>query len=40
MLRNINQHRLCNGMRLTVKRLMNNVIVATIIKGKYREYVF
>ncbi|XP_046976299.1 ATP-dependent DNA helicase pif1-like [Vanessa cardui] len=36
MLRNINQPRLCNGTRLAVKRLMNNVIEATIIKGKYK----
>jgi len=36
MLRNINQPRLCNGRRLTVKRLMNNVIEATIINGKYK----
>ncbi len=35
MLRNINQPRLCNGTRLTVKRLMNNVIEATILNGKY-----
>jgi len=40
MLRNINQPRLCNGTRLAVKKLMNNVIEATIIMGKYkREYV-
>ncbi|XP_063907386.1 ATP-dependent DNA helicase PIF1-like [Zophobas morio] len=36
MLRNINQPRLCNGTRLVVKKLMNNVIEATIIKGKYK----
>ncbi|KAF7287966.1 hypothetical protein GWI33_000027 [Rhynchophorus ferrugineus] len=35
MLRNINQHRLCNGTRLAVKNMMNSVIEATIIKGKY-----
>jgi ATP-dependent DNA helicase PIF1 len=35
MLRNINQPRLCNGTRLAVKKLMNNVIEATILKGKY-----
>lgn len=35
MLRNINQPRLCNRTRLDVKKLMNNVIGATIIKGKY-----
>lgn len=36
MLRNINQPRLCNGTRLAVKKLMNNVIEATIVKGKYK----
>lgn len=36
MLRNINQPRLCNGIRLTVKKLMNNIIKATILKGKYK----
>ena len=36
MLRNINQPRLCNGTRLAVKKIMNNVIEATIIKGKYK----
>ncbi|GBP68489.1 ATP-dependent DNA helicase PIF1 [Eumeta japonica] len=36
MLRNINQPRLCNGTRLAVKKLMNNVIEATIMKGKYK----
>ncbi|XP_073955775.1 uncharacterized protein isoform X1 [Choristoneura fumiferana] len=36
MLRNINQPRLCNGTRLAVKKLMNNVIEAKIIKGKYK----
>ena len=35
MLRNINQPRLCNGTRLAVKKLMNNIIEATIWKGKY-----
>jgi ATP-dependent DNA helicase PIF1 len=35
MLRNINQPRLCNGTRLAVKKLMNNVIEATIMKGKF-----
>lgn len=37
MLRNINQPRLCNGTRLAVKKLMTNVIEATILKGKYKE---
>ncbi|XP_037911978.1 uncharacterized protein LOC119652109 [Hermetia illucens] len=36
VLRNINQSRLCNGTRLVVEKLMNNVIEATIIKGKYK----
>ncbi len=36
MLRNINQPQLCNGTRLAVKKLMNNVIEATIIKAKYK----
>lgn len=36
MLRNINQPRLCNGVRLVVKKLMNNVVEATILKGKYK----
>ncbi|KAF7282854.1 hypothetical protein GWI33_001989 [Rhynchophorus ferrugineus] len=36
MLRNINQPRLCNGRRLAVKKMMNNVIEATITKGKYK----
>ncbi|XP_052750249.1 uncharacterized protein LOC128200537, partial [Galleria mellonella] len=36
MLRNINPPRLCNGTRLAVKKLLNNVIEATILKGKYK----
>ncbi|XP_060846147.1 ATP-dependent DNA helicase PIF1-like [Rhopalosiphum padi] len=36
MLRNINQPRLCNGTRLAMKKLLNNVIEATILKGKYK----
>lgn len=36
MLRNINQPRLCNGTRLVVKKLMNNVIEATILSGKFK----
>ncbi|XP_065163228.1 uncharacterized protein [Atheta coriaria] len=36
MLRNINQPRLCNGTRLAVKKLLNNVIEATILKEKYK----
>lgn len=36
MLRNINQPRLCNGTRVAVKKLMANVIVATILTGKFK----
>lgn len=36
MLRNINPPRLCNGTRLAVKKLMDNVIEATILKGEYK----
>lgn len=36
MLRNINQPQLCNGTRLTIKKLLNNIIEATILKGKYK----
>lgn len=36
MLRNINQPKLCNGTRLAVKKLMNNLIEATILSGKYK----
>lgn len=35
ILRNLNPPRLCNGTRLAVKRLMPNLIEATIINGKY-----
>ncbi len=34
ILRNLNPPRLCNGTRLAVKRLMPNLIEATIINGK------
>lgn len=34
LLRNINPPRLCNGTRLAVKKLMQNVIEATILHGK------
>ncbi|XP_036345229.1 uncharacterized protein LOC118754459 [Rhagoletis pomonella] len=37
ILRNLNQARLCNGTGLAVKRVMMNVIEATIIKSKYKE---
>lgn len=36
MLRNLNQPRLCNGTRLAVKRVMHNLIEATILKGKFK----
>lgn len=36
LLRNINPPRLCNGTRLAVKKLMNNVIEATILNGKFK----
>lgn len=36
MLRNINQPKLCNGTRLVVRKLMNNVFYATILKGKLK----
>ncbi|CAI6370156.1 unnamed protein product [Macrosiphum euphorbiae] len=36
MLRNINQPRLCNGTRLAIKKLLNNEIEATILKGKFK----
>lgn len=36
LLRNINQPKLCNGTRLAIKKLMNNVIEATILNGKFQ----
>jgi len=36
ILRNINQLRICNGTRFAAKKLMNDVIEATIFKGKYK----
>ncbi|GFW06033.1 ATP-dependent DNA helicase [Trichonephila clavipes] len=36
LLRNINSPRLCNGTRLSVKQMMNNVIEATILTGKFK----
>ncbi|UYV64168.1 hypothetical protein LAZ67_2006908 [Cordylochernes scorpioides] len=36
LLRNLNTPKLCNGTRLSVKRLMSNVIETTIISGKYK----
>ncbi|XP_008178848.1 uncharacterized protein LOC103308021 [Acyrthosiphon pisum] len=37
LLRNINPPRLCNGTRLSVKKLMNNIIEATILNGKFKS---
>ena len=36
LLRNINPPQLCNGTRLSVKKIMNNVIEATILNGKFK----
>ena len=36
MLRNINQRKLCNGTRLAVKKLMNNVVEATVLTGPFK----
>jgi ATP-dependent DNA helicase PIF1 len=36
LLRNINPPRLCNGTRLSVKNMLNNVIDATILNGKFK----
>ncbi|KAJ8873019.1 hypothetical protein PR048_026635 [Dryococelus australis] len=36
LLRNINPSRLCNGTSLSVKKMMNNIIEATILKGKFK----
>ncbi|KAF2888831.1 hypothetical protein ILUMI_17342, partial [Ignelater luminosus] len=36
VLRNLNQPKLCNGTRLAVKKIMNNLIEATIIIGKFK----
>ena len=37
MLRNLNQPKLCNGTRLVIRKLMSNVIHATILKGKCKD---
>ncbi|VDM93013.1 unnamed protein product [Onchocerca ochengi] len=37
MLRNINQPKLCNGTQLAVKKLMNNVVEATILTRSYKD---
>ena len=36
MLRNINQPKLCNGTRLAVKKIMSNVVEATILTGPFK----
>ncbi|XP_015185694.1 PREDICTED: ATP-dependent DNA helicase PIF1-like [Polistes dominula] len=36
LLRNLNPLRLCNNTRLVIKKLMKNVIEATILTGKFR----
>ncbi|XP_059169815.1 uncharacterized protein LOC131951424 [Physella acuta] len=36
LLRNINPPRLCNGTRLSVKKMMHNIIKATILTGKFK----
>ncbi|GBP96626.1 ATP-dependent DNA helicase PIF6 [Eumeta japonica] len=37
LLRNINPPRLCNGIRLSVKKMMNKVIEATILIEKFKD---
>ncbi|XP_055910673.1 uncharacterized protein LOC129945038 [Eupeodes corollae] len=37
VLRNINKPRLCNSIRLPIKKLVNNLIEATLLKGKHKE---
>lgn len=37
MLRNLNQPKLCNGTRLVIRKLMSNVIHASILKGKFKD---
>ena len=36
LLRNINPPPLCNGIRLSVKKMMNNIIEAIILNGKFK----
>ncbi|VDN05277.1 unnamed protein product, partial [Onchocerca ochengi] len=36
MLRNINQPKLCNGTRLAVKKLMSNVVEASVLTGPFK----
>ena len=40
MLQNINQHKLCNGTRLSVLKLMTNIIEAKICTGPFKAKVF
>jgi ATP-dependent DNA helicase PIF1 len=35
-LQNVNSPRLCNGIRVSAKKLMNNIIGATILNGKFK----
>ncbi|XP_055522853.1 ATP-dependent DNA helicase PIF7-like [Wyeomyia smithii] len=37
LLCNINPPRRCNGTRLAVKRMMDNIIEATVLNGRYKE---
>jgi ATP-dependent DNA helicase PIF1 len=37
LLRNLNPPRLCNGIRLVIKKLMKNVIEAIVLNGKFRD---
>jgi len=37
LFRNINPPRLCNRTRLTMKKMMNNIIEASILNGNFKE---
>lgn len=37
LLRNLHPPKLCNGTRLVIKRIMGNLIEATILIGKFKE---
>ena len=37
MLRNINQPKLCNGTRLSIKKFMTNIIEAKILTGPFKS---
>ncbi len=37
LLQNINPPRLCNGTRFSAKKMMTNIIEATILNGKFKE---